>query len=155
MNILLKKLGSKNLNNTLGLFLFLVLFSTSLFATTYSPRIQLTFMDTNMAINKYYEKHGQYPNQKDGLFELIKEGYMTKYPLDPWGFPIIYESNPDASKYSIKSFGETNGYKYSKDVPEYAIASQTLPNIPIYVIGFFFLLIVLLYKIILHFVKRK
>jgi general secretion pathway protein G len=60
-----------------------------------------------LPMNEYMSAHGNYPSSEEGLEALVKDGYLKKVPLDPWGNPYQYRfpGEVDQDEYEIWSFG--------------------------------------------------
>jgi general secretion pathway protein G len=60
-----------------------------------------------LPLNEYMSAHGNYPSSEEGLDALVKEGYLKKVPLDPWGNPYQYRfpGEVEQDEYEIYSFG--------------------------------------------------
>jgi general secretion pathway protein G len=56
---------------------------------------------------EYNSVHGNYPSTDEGLEALVKDGYLKKVPVDPWGKPYQYRfpGQNDQEEYEIWSFG--------------------------------------------------
>ena len=60
-----------------------------------------------LPLNEYMSAHGNYPATDEGLEGLVKDGYLKKVPLDPWGNPYQYRfpGEVEEDEYEIYSFG--------------------------------------------------
>jgi general secretion pathway protein G len=60
-----------------------------------------------LPLNEFMSAHGNYPASDEGLEALVKEGYLKKVPLDPWGNPYQYRfpGEVEQDEYEIYSFG--------------------------------------------------
>ncbi len=56
---------------------------------------------------EYNSVYGNYPSGEEGLDALVKEGYLKKAPVDPWGKPYQYRfpGENDSNEYEIWSYG--------------------------------------------------
>jgi len=60
-----------------------------------------------LPLNEYMSAHGNYPTSEEGLEALVKDGFLKKVPLDPWGNPYQYRfpGQVEQDEYEIFSFG--------------------------------------------------
>jgi len=60
-----------------------------------------------LPLNEFMSAHGNYPASEEGLEALVKDGYLKKVPLDPWGNPYQYRfpGEVEQDEYEIWSFG--------------------------------------------------
>jgi general secretion pathway protein G len=60
-----------------------------------------------LPLNEYMSAHGNYPTSEEGLEALVKEGYLKKVPVDPWGNPYHYRfpGEVEQDEYEIYSYG--------------------------------------------------
>jgi general secretion pathway protein G len=66
-----------------------------------STQNNLDWLQRNMAT--YYQRHGSYPTQAQGLDALVQDGLVETIPLDAWGNKFRYELSGESCR--IVSFG--------------------------------------------------
>ncbi|MCP4137522.1 MAG: type II secretion system protein GspG [bacterium] len=71
-------------------------------------KVSMLLKSIQQSIEQYNLQYGRYPTTEEGFAELIKEGYLLKQPVDPWGNQLKYYSPPvfnSKKRYDIISFG--------------------------------------------------
>jgi general secretion pathway protein G len=74
-----------------------------------------------LPLNEFMSAHGNYPASEEGLEALVKDGYLKKVPLDPWGNPYQYRfpGEVEQDEYEIWSFGadgKEGGEAFNTDI---------------------------------------
>ncbi len=72
-------------------------------------RIDKDYERITKAVQAFYNKHQKYPDKKDGIKQLVHEGFLRSFETqDPWGKPyeiIVPDWYQDMSYFSIRSYG--------------------------------------------------
>src|SRR4030042_3494309 len=82
---------------------------------------KLQIKNFNLPLQEYMSARGNYPATDEGLDALVKDGYLKKVPLDPWGNPYQYRlpGESDTEEFDIWSFGgdgKEGGEGFNADV---------------------------------------
>ncbi|HET6203962.1 MAG TPA: type II secretion system major pseudopilin GspG [Planctomycetota bacterium] len=89
-------------------------------------------MNIGQAIEQYMINNGSLPESLEPLVTPDQNGVtylkdMTATPNDPWGFPYVYEKDPNGRTFEVKSYGkdgEPGGEEDNADISNKTIANE-------------------------------